>query len=103
MVFCEKKFNYHIIEDRVSTKSYCYSYDYEFAYEDDKVFFAYCIPYTYSELLNDLRTLPEELVKVETLGKTLCGLDIPILHITDHSSNFEDKKNVIITGRIHPG
>ena len=36
------------------------------------------------------------------LGKSLSGIDIPLLHITNHSSEKE-KKNVLITGRWHPG
>lgn len=37
-----------------------------------------------------------------TLGKSLSGVDIPVLHITDFQTTKE-KKNILITGRMHPG
>ena len=77
------------------------SFDYEFDEENDEVLFAYCIPYTYSEMLYDISQLPSEIVKEHTFGRSLTGIDIPILHITDHSSR-KKKKNILITGRIHP-
>lgn len=43
-------------------------------------------------------------VKRDTLGRSLTGVDIPILHITNHlNSGIVKKKNILITGRIHPG
>ena len=35
------------------------SFDYRFEYEDDEVKFAYCIPYTYSQLVNFISQLEE--------------------------------------------
>ena len=36
---------------------FCLSFDFEFEYENDKVFFAYSVPYTYSKMMNMLKTL----------------------------------------------
>jgi hypothetical protein len=36
------------------------------------------------------------------LGKSLAGVDIPLLHITNHELKKE-KKNILVTGRMHPG
>ena len=46
-------------------------------------------------------------VKTSNIGKTLSGLELPVLHITSHQpeEKKEDKKkkNIVITGRVHPG
>ena len=52
-------------------------------------------------MLYDINQLPSSLKKTYTLGRSLTGADIPLIHITNHSVNKE-KKNVLITGRIHP-
>lgn len=31
------------------------SFDYKFEYTDDEVSIAYCVPYTYSEMLKDIK------------------------------------------------
>lgn len=37
------------------------------------------------------------------MGRTLSGLEIPMLHITDHCIFDPTKRSILITGRIHPG
>lgn len=37
------------------------------------------------------------------LGRSLSGITIPILHITNHEINDKKKKIVVATGRVHPG
>lgn len=66
------------------------------------MFFAYCVPYTFSKLINEISKLPSSLAKKEVLGKSLSGVEIPLIHITDHD-NIKNKKNILITGRMHPG
>ncbi len=41
--------------------------------------------------------------KKETLGKSLSGVEIPILTITDFSESDKRKKTVVVVGRLHPG
>jgi murein tripeptide amidase MpaA len=42
-------------------------------------------------------------VKKNVIGKSLTGLDLPVLHISNHQSNESKKKNIVVTGRVHPG
>ena len=60
------------------------------------------MPYTYSQLVRDLEGLNPALTKQSVLGKSLAGVDIPLLHITNHQCH-KAKKNVLITARFHPG
>jgi hypothetical protein len=46
--FTQKPYNYRILDDVVPSHPYCLSFDYEFEHQQDRVYFAYCIPYTYS-------------------------------------------------------
>jgi len=51
--------------------------------------------------LRDLEGIKSH-AEVSTLGKTLTGINIPIVMIGKH--NPESKKRVVmITGRVHPG
>lgn len=40
-------------------KMYMLSFEYEFQYPEDDVYFAYCIPYSYSKLMTTLSLLKE--------------------------------------------
>jgi murein tripeptide amidase MpaA len=60
------------------------------------------VPYTFSRLLHELALLPTQYTTTAVLGKSLAGIDIPVLHITD-PENAKEKKNILITGRMHPG
>jgi murein tripeptide amidase MpaA len=91
-----------VYENCSNIRVYKLSFDYNFEEEDDEVYFAYCIPYTYSQMLGDISRLSAEFVKKDNIGCSLSGVDIPILHITNHQVET-DKKNILITGRIHPG
>jgi hypothetical protein len=46
--------------------------------------------------------MPNKIVQKNTLGRSLTGTDIPILHITNHELEGP-KKNILIIGRAHPG
>jgi hypothetical protein len=65
------------------------------------------VPYTYSQLQQDIESFRHSPhLKVLSLGQSLSGLDIPLLHVTEHGSmkNKEDKKKgIVVTGRVHPG
>ena len=112
-----------------------YYYELKFSYtfetDDDKVFFAYCYPYTYSHLQSFLKTLnsaKSSFIRETVLVKSLSGADVPMLTVTsrlntdlseynliklsefDQESDMEAalptnlrKKYIIITGRVHPG
>jgi hypothetical protein len=72
------------------------------------MYIAYCIPYTYSRLLVDIEELQTQYEKSRILtvgsnGRSLMGLNIPILKITDPNILDRGKRVILVTGRIHPG
>lgn len=77
------------------------SFTYDFLQKDDTVYFAYCVPYTYTRLIKFLGKI-KYAKKIEPL-KTLSGLYVPVLEITDEKEPEYNKQIVLVTGRIHPG
>jgi murein tripeptide amidase MpaA len=75
------------------------SFEVEFKGEEE-VRFAYCIPYTYSDLLRDLKEI-SSVAEVGVMGQSLTGVDIPIVLIGEHEAE-KNKPVLILTGRIHP-
>eukprot|EP00826_Nyctotherus_ovalis_P022204 TRINITY_DN17284_c0_g1_i3.p1 TRINITY_DN17284_c0_g1~~TRINITY_DN17284_c0_g1_i3.p1 ORF type:complete len:210 (+),score=36.90 TRINITY_DN17284_c0_g1_i3:69-698(+) len=66
---------------------YCLSFEYSFDYADDEVFFAYSVPYTYTDMNKLLREIKNirnvgEFMREGVLCKSLGGISIPILTIT---------------------
>lgn len=41
-------------------------------------------------------------MRKDILGKSLTGVDLPVLHITNHTNTHKMKKNIVITVRVHP-
>lgn len=58
------------------------SFAYEFSTPNETVLFAYCIPYSYSQLLKSVGGLPSCVKHLPPL-KSLSGLEIPYLEISD--------------------
>lgn len=80
------------------------TFSYNFDSLNDKVEFAYCVPYTYSHLLGLIREISIcANFKYETGWRTLSGLSVPVLQITDFNEPNFNKKMVLVTARIHPG
>ena len=96
---------------------YTLSFNYTFDYDDDEVFFANCIPFTYSDLNRDLN----EYTKLENekylffsrkkLCSTIIGNEVEYLTINNNNTNFftnnylqnkNDKKGVVLFARQHP-
>ena len=89
---------------------YTATFVYTFEYDFDTVYFAYSIPYTYSDLRNDLAYIEtdpgrSQHVQKKTLCKTLSGENCEILTVTSRENleNFQQRKGVVITARVHPG
>jgi len=112
------------------------SFKYNFEFGEDKVFFAYSIPYSFTMLSNFLRQMTNlqtensvaienntlnsfndegirdsqtkskyrNLVfKYENVGKTVSGLPIPMVTITDFSKASKKKRTLLMTARIYSG
>lgn len=77
------------------------SFTYDFIVPNDTVQFAYCIPYGYGKLLKLVTGLGN--VKIMPSLKSLSGLAVPVLEVTDDEVAEYNKKVILITGRIHPG
>jgi len=124
---CENTKNKHLAKSRGRKVHYTLSFEYTFEYSEDTVSFAYAVPYTYTQLLQLIKNLTtEEFVREEVLCKSLGGVNIPLLTITEESNevskfnltnqyksyveelkhmvtNSSNKPVVIVTARIHPG
>jgi hypothetical protein len=82
-----------------SHKSFTLSFTYNFKYENDKVFFAYAVPYTYSDLQDYLAFLTacySDVLRVDTLCESLAGNLCQVVTITenisDYLSNYYEQK-----------
>lgn len=58
--------------------------------------------------IEEIQQLPENkvnnfLFKKEVIGRSLSGVDIHMLTITDFSETNKRKKTVLVCGRLHPG
>ena len=66
---------------------YTHTFTYDFEFPDDTVYFAYCYPYTYTDMLEDLNKISTDQVKSQfakrsTLCETLAGNKCEVLTIT---------------------
>lgn len=86
------------------------SFEYTFNFTDDFVYFAYAVPYTYTDLLTLLDSydknpsLTNILIR-KPLCQTLTGNTVYYLTITNPGTRDEilHKKAVILLARVHPG
>jgi murein tripeptide amidase MpaA len=72
------------------------------------VYFAYSIPYTLSDLRNDLHEIEDrwpDNIQRKVLCKTLAGEDCEVITITskENLENYSKRKGVVLTSRVHPG
>lgn len=86
-------------------KTFVLSFTFDFS-SHSKTFFSYTFPYTFSDLeklLKWVKKHKENHCKIENLCKSLSGLDIPVITITNNvSCNTAHKKSVVFIGRVHP-
>ena len=81
------------------------SFSYQFENPHSKVYFAYAFPYTFSRLcgfLTSLTSTHSSILKRDVLCKTLSGVDVPFITITNFTSTLR-KSQVVVTARQHPG
>lgn len=72
---------------------YTLSFTYTFTSANDKVYFAHCYPYTYSDLthyLSHITSIPsnKSILRVNCLCKTLGGNSCPVITITQNISTY---------------
>eukprot|EP00347_Sterkiella_histriomuscorum_P004799 403359053 len=101
------------IKKESQKRSKCYytlTFSYEFQYDDDIVYFAYCYPYTYTDLQEELNRISNDPIKSQFCArKTLCQSvaenKIEMLTITSRQNldNLNKRKGVFLTARVHPG
>lgn len=89
---------------------YTLSFKYTFDRDNDTIYFAYSLPYTYSKLQSVLRGIECDTVKSHFVArKTLCrsigGNKCDYLTITSRSSieELKNKRGIVISARVHPG
>ena len=74
-----------------------FSFSYEFNTANDKVYFAYAYPYTFTRLQNFLQekqnTCSHSILNVRNFAKTLAGNFTEIVSITNSSPEQEDLPN----------
>ncbi len=68
---------------------------YEFEEEEDEVWFAHAIPYTFTDLqvnLRDIRnsSIFSEFTKIDILSRTLAGSPCPLMTITENIDTYMD-------------
>lgn len=102
---CDKvKYGYSKINKILENRRPYFSLSFSFTFPANETLkFAYSLPYTYSDLLKYLLTLdPLPCVRREVMCKSLSGVEIPVLTISNFSN--PDKKEIIFTtARVHPG
>lgn len=89
---------------------YTMTFKYNFPHNNDTVFFAYSYPYTFTNMMEYLQNLEEDLVRKNIIMRKLLTYSIggnrcDYLTITAASSPEEVKKRrgVVISARVHPG
>ena len=88
------------------TLSFCFDFG-KIMTNEKYVYFAYCYPYSFSQLdlfLNSLNH--KDLLRFDEVGKSIEGNPLHMLLITNFNDSFDDlanKRAVIFTSRVHPG
>lgn len=91
---------------RGSKSFYTLSFTYTFPYENDEHYFAYSFPYTYSDLMEDLKLVENfSFVNRKLLCFDIGGNRCDYLTITAPGTpeQVKSRKGVVFTGRVHPG
>ena len=86
------------------------SFTYEFEYDNDTVYFANTIPYTYTDIFKELNEIQKNekinlLVHRKVLCTTLAGNNFDYLTITnpDDKNMNHNKIGIVLMARVHPG
>ncbi|CAD8105961.1 unnamed protein product [Paramecium sonneborni] len=85
----------------INKQYYCLAFTIMNKKRDDKIKLAYCIPYTFTQLNNFLKTINFKYMEQSFFCCSLSGVQVPKL--TFSKGNIIKKKVIIIQARIHPG
>lgn len=93
------------------TQLYTLSFTMQLHYNNDKVYFAHCYPYTYSDCQLMLKRIclpsySKDRLRRTDLCKTLAGNTVELLMVTNFTSSEDaiaERKCIIISSRVHPG
>ncbi|MBN1301258.1 MAG: T9SS type A sorting domain-containing protein [Melioribacteraceae bacterium] len=89
---------------RINSSEAISSNSFQKVFEEDTVYLAYYVPYTFSYLQTRITEWSASpYVKIDTLGYSPNNLPLQMLTITDRSESDENKKQVWIHSRTHPG
>ena len=108
-VFC---YNNGIKNEKLKNEYQSYfTLTFSFKYQNDtKYYFAYCYPYTFTQLRLYLNTLNSEIyknyIKFGSIGLSCNENKIPYIIITNFLSDnneISNRKCILLTSRIHPG
>ena len=112
-----KYYRNHLYKNINSKKKYYYSlsFDFTFKYDNDEIFFANCIPFTYTDLMKDLNYYQKyenskfPFFQRKTLCQTLLGNDLDYITINSSNKNIinynienKKKEGIILFARQHP-
>jgi hypothetical protein len=99
-----------IRRDDTMKSYYSLTFTYTFQHSSDTVFFAYCFPYTYYDLMQDLNAIESDpgrsmFVTRKLLCYTLGGNRCEYLTVTSpaHPDVIKHRKGIVISARVHPG
>ncbi|KAF5302931.1 hypothetical protein FQA39_LY02111 [Lamprigera yunnana] len=97
--------NYREMEKESGVQTYVLTFIISFPYNNDEVYFAYCYPYTYSDLQNYLQKLhghptKSRFTNIRILYKTFVGNNVYM--VTIDQSESKEKKVILISARLHP-
>ncbi|KAI8903759.1 hypothetical protein EDD86DRAFT_214173 [Gorgonomyces haynaldii] len=92
-------------------RTYTLSFRIQFPAENDTVYLAHCIPYTYSMLQRKIASIvsnPDNMDRVRhrVLGKSHLGNNLDLISLTKKASDpkqLQERKLIVLTCRIHPG
>ena len=88
------------------TLSFCFDFS-KITTNEKYVYFAYCYPYSFSQLDSFLNSLNhKDILRFDEVGKSIEGNPLHMLLITNFNDSFDElaeKQAVIFTSRVHPG
>lgn len=90
------------------SKLHTLDFEYTFEFPGDSVFFAYCVPFTYSMLRTTLSAVAADPVassrsRVRCLCNTTGNVRCDLVEISNFAISRRAKKAVVVSSRVHPG